>query len=251
MDKSLAELSIRRYIYRSMPNTPFFPAWRPCLAALGSRTTQALCRVRSYTLCQLETCLGPWVPPELFPKAADKENSRDRNYTRWRTFWCMLWQALNPDAPGREVVRQLQAVFRLENGPRISAQDGAYCRARARLPLEEFPKALTATARSAAQLAPPLSLLGGRPLKAVDGCALTLLADTKKNRKAYPSLQCRPNQPSFPMLRGSMMVDTSDWRVSISGVSSCTLSTSVTAPSSIFTSSPSVWPVLRMTFSRT
>ena len=107
MQKSLAALSIRRYRYRPMPNTPFFPAWRPRLAPLGSRLAQTLREVRSHTLCQLEACLGRWVPTELFPKAAHKENSRDRDYTRWRTFWCLLWQSLNPDASGREVVRQL------------------------------------------------------------------------------------------------------------------------------------------------
>jgi len=100
-----------------MLHTPFFPAWRASLAPMGSRIAQALQQVRSHTLCQLETCLGPWVPTALFPKARDHENSRDHHYTRWRTFWCMLWQSLNPDASGREVVRQLQALFRLENGP--------------------------------------------------------------------------------------------------------------------------------------
>lgn len=182
-----------------MPNTPFFPAWRPCLAALGSRTAQALRQVRSHTLCQLETCLGSWVPTELFPKAPDNENSRDRDYTRWRTFWCMLWQSLNPDASGREVVRQLQALFRLENGPKISEDDGAYCRAKARLPLGEFPKGLAATAKAADRQVSPMTQLRGRPLKAIDGSAITL-PDTPKNRKAYPPLQCA-DIPSFPMMR--------------------------------------------------
>jgi hypothetical protein len=182
-----------------MPVTPFFPSWRAGLAPLGSRTAQAVARVRSYTLCQLESCLGSWVPTGLFPKAPEKENSRDRDYTRWRTFWCMLWQSLNPDASGREVVRQLQALFRLENGPDISEDDGAYCRAKARLPLAEFPKGLAATAQAADRQAPPLSALQGRPLKAIDGSALTL-ADTPKNKKAYPPLQCA-NKPNFPMMR--------------------------------------------------
>ena len=182
-----------------MPNTPFFPAWRPGLAPLGSRIAQTFARVRSHTLCQLEACLGPWVPTALFPKAADKENSRDRHYTRWRTFWCLLWQSLNPDASGREVVRQLQALFGLENGPNLSEDDGAYCRAKARLPLTEFPKVLAATAKAADRLAPALSLLQGRPLKAIDGSAVTL-PDTPKNRKAYPPLQCA-ERPSFPMMR--------------------------------------------------
>ena len=182
-----------------MRNTPFFPAWRPRLAPLGSRTAQAIRQVQAYTLCQLESSFAPWVPTQLFPKAPQKQNSRDRHYTRGRTFWCMLWQGFNPDASGREVVRQLQALFRLENGPKISEEDGAYCRARARLPLSEFSKVLAATAKAADQQAPPMTQLQGRPLKALDGSALTL-SDTPKNRKAYPPLQC-PDKPSFPMMR--------------------------------------------------
>lgn len=162
---------------------------------MGLRTAQTLRKVRSYTLCQLESCLGLWVPTELFPK----EKCRDRDYTRGRTFWCMLWQSLNPDASGREVVRQLQALFRLENGPKISEDDGAYSRAKTRLPLTEFPKALAATAKAADQQALAMTPLRGRPLKAIDGSALTL-PDTPENRKAYPPLQCA-DKPSFPMMR--------------------------------------------------
>ena len=182
-----------------MPNTPFFPDWRHRLAPMGSRTAQAVARVRSYTLCQLESCFASWVPAGLFPKAREKQNSRDRDYTRRRTFWCMLWQALNPDASGREAVRQLQALFRLEDGPRISPDDGAYCRAKARLPLSQFRKGLAATAQAADRQAPALTTLQGRPVKAVDGSALTL-PDTRKNRRAYLPLQCA-DKPSFPMLR--------------------------------------------------
>ena len=86
-------------------NTPFFPALRCSLAPMGSRITRTFREVRSHTLCQLEACLGCWMPTELFPKAADKQNSRDRDYTRWRTFWCMLWQSLNPDASDRKSTR--------------------------------------------------------------------------------------------------------------------------------------------------
>lgn len=179
-------------------HTPFLPAWRATLAPRGSRTTRALARVRSYTLCQLESCFGPWMPTTLFPKAPAKTNSRDRDYTRWRTFWCMIWQSLNPKAPGREVVRQLQALFELHGGPSLSEQDGAYCRAKARLPLSEFPKALAATAQGADQRAPALTLLQGRRVKIPDGCTLTL-ADTPKNRQTYRPVQCA--EPNFPMLR--------------------------------------------------
>jgi hypothetical protein len=181
-----------------MHDTPFFPLWRAQLAPLGARTAQALQTVRAYTLCQIEDLFGPWVPPTLFPKAAASANSRDRLYTRWRTFWCQVWQGFNPKASGREVVRQLQALFELHDGPAVSEEDGGYCRAKARLPLSEFPKALSATAQAADQLAPPLALLQGRTVKIVDGTSLTL-PDTPKNRKAYPAIQCP--EPNFPMMR--------------------------------------------------
>ena len=184
-----------------MRETPFFPSWSNRLNPMGSRTAQAVAKVRRHTLCQLENCFRQWLPEDLFPKAAAQANSRDRIYTRWRTFWCSLWQNLNPGASGREVVRQLQALFSLEGGPDISEEDGAYCRARARLPLAQFPKALAATAEFAGQLVPALGFLKDRPLKVVDGSSLTLLADTQENRKAYPPSQCQPGQPSFPMLR--------------------------------------------------
>jgi len=181
-----------------MPNTPFFPLWRARLAPLGSRTAKTLADLRACTLCQLEARFGACLPATLFPKASEKQNSRDRLYTRGRTFWCLLWQSLNPQASGREVVRQLQALFQLEGGPALSEADGAYCRARARLPLGEFPKALAATAQAAEQRAGPGTGLQGRPVKVVDGSTLTL-PDTPKNRAAYPPVQSAP--PHFPMLR--------------------------------------------------
>jgi hypothetical protein len=168
---------------------------------MGSRTAQTWQHVSAYTLCRLESCFGPWVPADLFPKASKRTNSRDRDYTRWRTFWCCLWQSLNPEASCREVVRQLQALFSLEGGAPISENDGALCRAKGRLPLSQFAQGLTATAKAADRLAPALNLLRGRPLTAADGSALTLSADTPKNRQEYPPLQCRPHQPRFPMMR--------------------------------------------------
>ena len=180
---------------------PFFPALRHLLAPMGRRAAQAAAKVRAQTLCQIENCFGPWIPPDLFPKTPEKAGSRERIYTPRRTFWSAIWQSLNPKASGREVVRQLQACLWLADGPPVSENDGAYCRARARLPLDQFPKALAATAQAADQLGQAPKTLQGRPVKVVDGSALTLLADTPKNRAAYPAIQCRPGQPSFPMLR--------------------------------------------------
>jgi hypothetical protein len=165
---------------------------------MGARLVQTFKTVRSYTLTQLEERFAPHVPQTLFPKAAEKANSRDRIYTRPRTFWSMLWQAFNPQASCREVALEVQALFELCGGPSVSEQDGAYCRAKARLPLSEFPKALSATAQAADKLAPPVTLLQGRPVKVADGSTLTT-ADTPKNRKRYAPVQTA--KPNFPMMR--------------------------------------------------
>lgn len=178
--------------------TPFFPALRPKLAPLGARSNRTFSRVCPSTLCQLESSFGAYIPSALFPKASKKENSRDRDYTRWRTFWCMIWQSLNPKASGREVVRQLQALLELEGKAGISPDDTAYCRAKGRLAPGEFPKALDAAAQAADQRAPATTALQGRRLKVADGCIVSL-NDTPKNRKAYPPVQCA--EPNFPMMR--------------------------------------------------
>jgi hypothetical protein len=181
-----------------MMTTPFLPGLRAALAPLGSRTAHAFRTLSVLTLCQLEDRFGGCLPSNLFPKNSAKQNSRYRIYTSWRTFWCLLWQSFNPQASCREVVRQVQALFELHGGPRVSPEDGAYCRARGRLPLSEFPKALAASARAADQVATPIALLQGRPVKIADGSTLTM-PDTPKNRKAYPPLHSR--EPNFPMLR--------------------------------------------------
>lgn len=160
---------------------------------MGSRTAKAVQSSRALTLCQIETFFATWLPRLLFSKA----NCRDRDYTHLRTFWCMIWQALNPLASGREVVRQLQALFELENRRSLSNKDGAYCRAKDRLPLTPFAAALGATADCADRLSPSSSpVLKGRRLLVVDG-STTTLQDTPKNRADYPPVTCG----TFPILR--------------------------------------------------
>jgi len=165
---------------------------------MGSRLAPRLHQVRASTLGQLEERFGQWLPAALFPKAAAGLNSRNRIYTRGRTFWAWIWQGFNPKSSGREVVRQIQALFDLHDGPSVAADDGAYCRARARLPKDKFPRALAATATAADQLAPAVTFLQGRTVKLADGTT-TRLADTPKNRRRYPALHTP--KPNFPLMR--------------------------------------------------
>jgi hypothetical protein len=87
-------------------HTPFFPPWRPRLAALGQRVKH----LRQQSLLQLDLLLSSFVPPGLLSQADEGPNSRERIYSVRRTFFGFLSQVLNPDCPCREIVRQILAI---------------------------------------------------------------------------------------------------------------------------------------------
>src|SRR6266436_1944694 len=107
-------------------DTPYFPAFRPRLAPLGRRTAQA---VRQTTLAQLQQHLRDFLPPGLLSAEEDGANSRERVFSLRLTFECFLWQMLKPRTSCREVVRQVQALFRLNGRGLIDEADSAYVQA--------------------------------------------------------------------------------------------------------------------------
>jgi hypothetical protein len=183
-----------------MNATPFFPAWRSRLAPLGPRLREIHQAVKAFTLAQLEQHFASVVPRDLFPKARRAVNSRDRLYTQERTFWCFLWQGLNPLASCRRIVREVQSLFQLHGGRFVSEEDGAYCRARQRLPVAALRQALAAAAQESERRAPRTRFLQGRQVKVVDGTCVTL-PDTPENRAAYPKAKCQNRDTGFPLMR--------------------------------------------------
>ena len=183
-----------------MNPAPFFKPWRARLAPRRRRLTQPLRHLRHCTLGQIENRFDACIPDTLFAKATEGANSRDRIYTQRRTFWCFLWQALNPGCACREVVRQLQALFQLLGAAGVSEEDGAYIRARKRLPVRAFKQALAATAQAAVKQSPSPDGLQGRRLKVVDGSTVTL-PDTQANQKAYPQVDNQKAGCGFPLMR--------------------------------------------------
>ena len=111
--------------------TPYFPALRSRLAALGRRTAQT---VRQTTLAPLQQHLCDVLPAPLLSAEEDGLNSRERVFSLRLTFECFVWQMLKPKTPCREVVRQVQALLRLHGRAPIRAGDSAYIQARQRLP---------------------------------------------------------------------------------------------------------------------
>ena len=104
-------------------HTPFFPAWRSRLAALGRRTARA---VRPAILAQLQEHLRDFLPAPLLSAEDDGPNSRERIYSLRLTCECFLWQVLKPHTACREVVRQVQALFRSHGRDLIDEGDSLH-----------------------------------------------------------------------------------------------------------------------------
>jgi len=178
-------------------HTPCFPAFRSRLAALGRRTTQT---VRQTTLAQFQEHLRDFLPVPLLCAEEDGANSRERVFSLRLTFECFIWQMLQPGTSCREVVRQVQSLFRLHDKGPVNPGDSAFVQARQRLPKERLEKALAATAQAADRRANPGGHLQGRPVKVVD-CSTTQLPDTKANQQRYPQPGGQKPGCGFPVMK--------------------------------------------------
>jgi Transposase DDE domain len=177
--------------------TPYFPAFRSRLASLGRRTTQTL---RQSTLAQFQEHLRDFLPAPLLSAEDDGPNSRERIFSLRLTFECFIWQMLQPGTSCREVVRQVQSLFRLHDKGPVKAGDSAFVQARQRLPRERLEKALAATAQAADRRANPGGQLQGRPVKVVD-CSTTQLPDTEANQQRYPQPGGQKPGCGFPVMK--------------------------------------------------
>jgi hypothetical protein len=178
-------------------STPFFPAFRSRLAAVGRRTAQTL---RQATLGQLQAQIRDLLPAPLLSSEDEGSNSRERAFPLCLTFQCFIWQMLKPQTACREVVRQVQALRCLLGLAPISEGDSAYVQARLRLPKERLEKAMSATAQTADRRVGQGGQLQGRPVKVVDGSS-TQLADTLPNQQRYPQPSSQKPGCGFPVMK--------------------------------------------------
>ena len=177
--------------------TPFFPVFRARLAALGPRVQH----LRQQSLGHLEALFASFFPHWLLAQADEGPNSRERIFSVRRLFWGFLYQVLNPACPCREIVRQIQALFRLHNLGPVAAGTAGYCTARARLPLDTLQRIRHAVAAHAEKALPlaGLSWHGLQP-KVIDGTTVGL-PDTPPNQRAYPQSGSQKPGCGFPLMR--------------------------------------------------
>jgi hypothetical protein len=80
------------------------------------------------------------------------------------------------------------------------AKTDPYCKARQRLPEKLLADLARSSGLELQRQVPPTGLLGGRPIKIVDGTTLSM-PDTPANQKAYPQPPSQKKGLGFPLLR--------------------------------------------------
>src|ERR671935_2717520 len=124
----------------------------------------------------------------------------DRVFSPLVTLWVFLGQVPGADHSCRAAVARLIA-HRLGQGQRpCSAQTGAYCQARKRLPESFFADVACQTGRALEADVDPGWLWKGRHVYLFDGTTVTM-PDTPENQKAYPQVYNQKPGLGFPIAR--------------------------------------------------
>lgn len=127
--------------FRMFNRTPYLRPFRSLLFGRKPLSGEAkILRGRAATdrLCatQLRTLFGRWLPLELLhAKNSSGANSRHAVFTPAVTFWAFLGQVLDPGSSCEKAVARVQALCALQARALPSSATGAYCTARARLPV--------------------------------------------------------------------------------------------------------------------
>lgn len=157
-------------------------------------------RMRQSSLSRLSEIFRPWLPTDLLPPTRCGHNSRQRFYPLRLTFWAFLSQVLSPGSSCREIVRKVQAWYGPQGGAQPDSRTGAYCQARARLPLAQ----LQATHEHLAQKLTGQNRLEdhwlGRRVKVIDGTGLSM-PDTVANQKVWPQPSTQKPGCGFPVVK--------------------------------------------------
>jgi Transposase DDE domain len=124
----------------------------------------------------------------------------DRVFSPLVTLWVFLGQVLSADHSCRAAVARLNA-HRTARGQRpCSAQTGAYCQARKRLPEAFFSGAARQVGRALDDRADPRWLWKGKRVYVYDGSSVTM-PDTPANQAAYPQPVAQKPGLGFPLAR--------------------------------------------------
>ena len=124
----------------------------------------------------------------------------DRIYTPLVTLWIFLSQVLSADHSCRAAVARLIAHLVSRGEKPCSAQTGAYCQARERLPEKFFSGVACSVGRELDAKADHRWLFKGRRVYIYDGTTVSM-PDTPENQEAYPQVYNQKPGLGFPIAR--------------------------------------------------
>jgi len=153
-------------------------------------------RYGSVDVGDLTRVFEPW----LDTGAALGQPVRDRLFAPARVFWLFLSQMFSADGSCAETVKKFLAWLALAEGKEASPNTAAYCKARARLPMEAVERVGNDVVRTIRHSPLAQSRWHGRPVKVVDGSGLSM-PDTPANQEEYPQSRKRTAGCGFPEMR--------------------------------------------------
>ncbi len=124
----------------------------------------------------------------------------DRIFAPLVTLWVFLGQVLSADHSCRAAVARLLAHRVARGQPPCSAQTGAYCQARKRLPEPFFSEVACSVGRALDARAEQRWRWKGRHVYRFDGTTVTM-PDTPENQAAYPQVYNQGRGLGFPIAR--------------------------------------------------
>jgi hypothetical protein len=125
---------------------------------------------------------------------------RDSIYTPAITLSLFVGQAIDPDPSLRRAVARLIEQRRSRGLPACSAETGAYCEARKRLPEAVLKHLACSVGAGVLNHAPPRWSWRGRDVKIVDG-STSSMPDTPANQAVYPQTPTQKPGLGFPIMR--------------------------------------------------
>jgi hypothetical protein len=125
---------------------------------------------------------------------------RDRVFTPLVTTRLLLSQSLDADPSCQQALDRLLAERAARGAEAISANTGAYCQARRRLPEGVLRQLVRRVGNELLLEAPARWLWKGRDVKVVDGTTVSM-PDTPANQAAYPQPASQKAGVGFPLLR--------------------------------------------------
>ncbi|MEZ5387723.1 MAG: IS4 family transposase [Prosthecobacter sp.] len=147
-------------------------------------------------LTQLHTLFEGMLPSSLAAyKAAQGSNSRHRIYTPQVTFWAFLSQTLDADGSCRRAVTRVQTLCSALGLVLPDEDTGAYCAARARLPMRLL---LNVHAHVVGRLG-TCSLSEGRRVLVMDGTSIRM-PDSQRNAAVYARGPGQKPGCGFPLM---------------------------------------------------